>query len=188
MLVNALKFLSFIGAILVFIWMAGLLWFGISLQGKYVPDLSANKEAIIVLTGGPKRVNAGLDMLADRKAGLLFISGVNKQTSVRDLLDLWGEEPPEQFCCIILGHAARNTAENAKEVREWMIKNDLRRAYLVTARTHIPRAKLEIEHSIPDADITYYPLDDRNTRLKTCLLTLFEYNKTLLTWIKLKFI
>ena len=186
MFARLLKSAFLIGAILAFCWIAGLAAFAVSLHGHATTSTATTKEAIIVLTGGPHRVNAGLDMLADGKAGQLFISGVNTQVSEKDLLALWDRKPPAKFCCIILGHAARNTAENADEVSDWMNENDLNSAYLVTARTRMPRAKLEMKRTLPHADIAYVPVDDNSPRLKTCLLTLNEYNKTLLTWIKLK--
>lgn len=186
MFFRILKSLAFAALVLLFCWTAGFIGFSLSVHSQAKPDTNATKEAIIVLTGGPHRVNAGLDMLADGKSNNLFISGVNTQVSERDLLALWDKKPPSRFCCIILGHNARNTAENADEVRDWMVENDLNSAYLITAKTHMPRAKLEMQRAIADAKITYVPIDDNSPRLKTCLLTLNEYNKTLLTWIKLK--
>ena len=186
MLSKILKFLALMIYTLLFCWMAGLIVFALSVHSQPMPNMAAQKQAIIVLTGGPNRVNAGLDMLADGKSGNLFISGVNTQVSERDLLALWGRQPPQDFCCIILGHAARNTAENADEVKDWMRANDLGSAYLLTAKTHMPRARLEMQRAMPYTDIIYVPVDDNSPLLKTCLLTLNEYNKTLLTWIKLK--
>lgn len=186
MFFRILKSIVFLTSILLLCWLAGLIGFALSVHNQATPAMTSQKEAIIVLTGGPHRVNAGLDMLADGKSGNLFISGVNTQVSERDLLALWDKQPPPEFCCIILGHAARNTSENADEVKDWMRANNLASAYLLTAKTHMPRAKLEMQRSMPDANITYVPIDDNSPRLKTCLLTLNEYNKTLLTWIKLK--
>src|SRR6266403_2554791 len=70
------------------IWFAGLVWFAT------VPSAEAGTEptdAIVVLTGGSQRLNSGIALLREGKGRKLFISGVNHNVDLEDLLRSSGE-------------------------------------------------------------------------------------------------
>jgi len=164
-------------------WSAGIVAFMVHVKGIPAPD-TAHTDAIIVLTGGPDRINTGLDLLAAKQAEYLFISGVNTDVSVNKLLSLWRkdnqEAPP---CCVVLGHVARNTLENAAEARDWIKENNVGSARLLTADYHMPRAKLAFELVMPQMDIYTHPIISARTNW---FLIFQEYNKTLYTLFRLK--
>ena len=72
-------------------------------------------DAIVVLTGGPGRIDRGFELLAEDRAERLFISGVYRGVEVGELLRLAQRSPDEMRCCIELGYEASNTRGNAQE-------------------------------------------------------------------------
>jgi len=164
-------------------WVAGLWGFYIHIHSISVSDDSQKTQAIIVLTGGPNRINTGLDLLENNRAKYLFISGVNTKVSVKQLLSIWREDVTSVPCCIILGHIAKNTYENATEARDWIQINNIKSVRLVTAGYHMPRALLEFQSILPNTIITPHPLQAEN---KNLLLLINEYNKTIFTLVRLK--
>jgi len=56
------------------IWALGWVWFATSIAIAEPVNVKQNTDAIIVVTGGNGRVNAGLDLLDDNHAPKLFIS------------------------------------------------------------------------------------------------------------------
>jgi len=163
-------------------WAAGFAAFNVHVRG--LPQATnGSTDAIIVLTGGPDRINRGLDLLAAKKARYLFISGVNTKVSQEQLIDMWRPESTNAPCCIILGHEARNTAENATEAKDWIDMNNIDSVRLLTTNYHMPRALLEFKHILPDLAIYTYALVPTKQNWP---LVIAEYNKTLYTLAKLK--
>jgi uncharacterized SAM-binding protein YcdF (DUF218 family) len=170
------------------VWAVGFLLFliGVALA---VPDEDIPQvDAIIVLTGGQNRINTGLDMLDRGQAGYLFISGVNDQVRIEDLVRLWRPETEFIPCCIFLGMAAHNTTGNAEETSAWVRREGLDSLILVTSNYHMPRAWLEFSHALPRRLIIPHPIrptsidDDSKHFLQ---LAFAEYNKMIATWIRL---
>lgn len=154
------------------------------------PEPSAEPvEAIIVLTGGENRVKTGLDLLEAGQSDKLFISGVNPKTSTQDILKMWKDGPHKAPCCITLGHEAQNTEENARETKDWIEKNGIQSIRLVTSDYHMSRSLLEFGKGLPDLTILPHPIrsDDISVRnAKFWKLIFGEYNKTILTWLRLR--
>lgn len=138
-------------------------------------------DAIIVVTGGAHRINAALDLLAKDKADQLFISGVNKNVSLHNLLDIWGGDRRKVDCCITLGKTAINTDSNAHEARSWLADKNVHSLRLVTSDYHMARTLLAFRHKIPDILIIPYPVKSKDTGLNSMAIGFYEYNKTLLT-------
>ena len=171
------------------IWAAGFIGFNVHIKSMHKQPHPPT-QAIIVLTGGPDRINTGLDLLNEKMAEHLFISGVNTQVSVEQLISLWREDVPAPPCCIVLGHMAQNTFENAAEARDWMRVNEIKSAWILTANYHMPRAWMEFQSMLPDMDLHPYPVistDIENSLPLYLYVALREYNKTLLTWLRLQF-
>lgn len=122
---------------LVLIWALGWLWFSASVVAAKPQQLDTKTDAIIVLTGGGKRVDTGLDLLADGKAKYLFISGVNSKVKPEELIALWKGDHKKVLPNLTLGYAADSTATNATESQEWIRKHDIHSVRLVTANYHM---------------------------------------------------
>lgn len=168
------------------LWLAGYLHYavGLSAMASQKERLSYDQktDAIIVLTGGPDRINTGLDMLAGGVAPRLFISGVNRNVTLEKLLALWNHDITDVPCCVILGHEARNTNENAREARDWVMNNDIDTIRLVTADYHMKRALVEFRHALPELSVIPYPVI--SNRKRPFMLLLNEYNKMLFAWLR----
>jgi uncharacterized SAM-binding protein YcdF (DUF218 family) len=185
MIVRIGHFLLIALAIALMFWGAGFLYF-LNHVASYasVPDDSA--EAIVVLTGGPQRVNTGFNLLAEHHSEKLLISGVNKRVSAATLLSLWKEghdDRIEPACCITIGHEARNTEENAREAAAWIRNNHISSISLVTADYHLPRAELEFHAVLPGIRITPYAV--KSTRPRP-MFGFNEYNKILWRWLHIR--
>jgi uncharacterized SAM-binding protein YcdF (DUF218 family) len=147
-------------------------------------------DAVVVLTGGDKRVETGLSLLADGQSKYLFISGVNPQVTEGEIRVMWKGQPPLPACCIALGRHSGTTIENARETREWIESMKFSSIRLVTANYHMHRALLELSHVMPDLEIIPHPIvppDVPAFSRKYWILLLSEYNKILLRTASLAF-
>jgi uncharacterized SAM-binding protein YcdF (DUF218 family) len=169
-----------IGALL---WAAGLAWFATPLATK---DKGAPTDAIIVLTGGSLRLQSGFKLLGEGKGRKLFVSGVNQEVKLNQLLRLAGNAPNWAACCVVLGYQADDTLGNALETAEWMRREKYRSLRLVTAWYHMRRSLLEFERAMPDIAIVPHPVYPDRKRLahwwewrRTAVLIVGEYVKYL---------
>ncbi len=138
-------------------WLAGLLWFATELPSS-VAEPERITDAIVVLTGGRGRVHRGLQLLADKRARKLFISGVYRGVDVQELLRVSQQSPGDLECCVALGYEADSTRGNARETASWMYEQGLGSLRLVTAAYHMPRSLLEFRRVLPDAEIVPHPV------------------------------
>src|SRR5262245_38943300 len=97
-----LRRLSLTAAALLAAYAGGLVWFAGSIADS-VEDTATTTDAIVVLTGGSQRVQAGLQLLTAGKAKKLFVSGVYHGTDVTALLHAQRQSPDAVQCCIVLG-------------------------------------------------------------------------------------
>lgn len=170
------------------LWAVGWMWFAASVVSMKPYDESVKADAIIVLTGGDKRVNTGLDLLSAGKADYLFISGVNAKVKPVDLIALWQGDHDKVLPKITLGYAADNTASNATESQQWIRKNNIKSIRLVTANYHMTRSLLMFHNAMPDVLIYKHPVvpdDFEPWKEQFWPLTFSEYNKVLATWLRL---
>ena len=136
-------------------WFGGLLWFA---TPPAADTRAAATDAIVVLTGGSLRLQSGIDLLREGKGRKLFVSGVNQQVDLDDLLGVAGHAPDWALCCVVLGHQADNTLGNAQETAQWMRRQAFRSLRLVTAWYHMPRSLLEFDRAMPEIDIVAHPV------------------------------
>lgn len=175
--------------VLVIVWVAGFGVFARHVWNQKPQNASQPTDAIIVLTGGALRVNKGLDLLSTGQGKKLFITGVNGHVSLQEIMALWKRpiiEGKDNDCCIVLDHRARNTIQNAHETREWAQKEKIRTIRLVTSDYHMPRARLEFHATMPGITIIPHPVKAYADKDGGNFLRLIfgEYNKTILTWMK----
>ncbi|WP_435641944.1 YdcF family protein [Micavibrio aeruginosavorus] len=185
--VRLMKLAGYSLAAAFWLWISGYLLFlaSVSLTRPHDPDRAT--DAIIVLTGGQNRIHTGLELLEQGKAEYLFISGVNPDVSIMQIVRQWKPDITPIPCCIVLGHAAANTEENAHESSQWVRGMNIHSVRLVTSTYHLPRAWLEFNHALPRHEILAHPIkspvleDGSRDFLK---LGFSEYNKTLMTWVR----
>jgi uncharacterized SAM-binding protein YcdF (DUF218 family) len=176
------------------LWIGGLVWFADTMPSE-VADPSSPTDAIVVLTGGSQRFEAGMQLLAAGKARKLFVSGVHQGVEIADLLHLAHRAPdtaPDGLgCCIVLGHAADSTAGNALETAAWMRREGYHSLRLVTAGYHMRRSLFEFARAMPDMRIIAHPVFPEQVKLAdwwawpgTAALIVGEYDKYLATRLR----
>ena len=106
--------------------------------------------AIVVLTGGPHRLETGLMLLKAGKGARLLISGVNKDVKPAEIL-------PDTRLAVDLDYSAQNTIQNAQETNTWARSHHFKNLILVTSRYHMPRARLELSQRLVDVALFPYP-------------------------------
>jgi len=172
---------------LLLVWALGWLWFATSIALMEPQENTVKTEAIIVLTGGNGRINEGLNLLSQKNAPKLFISGVNKDTTKKDIFNSWKKPTKTKPCCLTLGYKATDTISNAEEVKEWVEENKIESFHLVTSSYHMMRAMLEIRKQLPNIKIIKHPVfsdDFQAWQGRFWRLTFSEYNKTLIRWMQ----
>lgn len=183
-----IRFLAMTVGVVVWAWLFGYVIFlmGVTFVQPQLPN--EKTDAIVVLTGGQNRIHTGLALLELGQAEHLFISGVNPDVTIEQLVRIWKPDIEAIPCCIALGYAASNTEGNARESSQWVRDMDLTSIRLVTSNYHLPRAWLEFRHALPRRTIISHPI--RSATLadgswEHMKLSFAEYNKTLLTWVRL---
>jgi uncharacterized SAM-binding protein YcdF (DUF218 family) len=179
---GAVRRIAITGAALFVLCVVGFIWFA----ARPAPENeSAPTDAIVVLTGGRLRLQSGMDLLRDGKGRKLFVSGVNQQVDLEELLRVSGNADWAS-CCTVLGHDADNTLGNALETAQWMRQQGFRSLRLVTAWYHMPRSLLELNRAMPEIEIIAHPVfPDEVSReywwasRSTVLLLASEYGKYL---------
>jgi uncharacterized SAM-binding protein YcdF (DUF218 family) len=170
------------------LWLGGLVWFvHSSLSVK--SDRIAATDAIVVLTGGRLRLEAGLNLLGAGRAQKLFVSGVNPRVDRVQLMRVAGH-PKDDASRVVLGHDADNTLGNARETAGWMRQQGYGSLRLVTSWYHMRRSLLEFERAMPDvaiiAEPVFPPTEDESWSawVDTANLTVGEYHKYLATLVR----
>ncbi|WP_164115314.1 YdcF family protein [Sphingorhabdus sp. Alg239-R122] len=164
--------IRFVSALLL-LWMLGFAWFTIALPQ---PMGKEKTDAVVVLTGGPNRIDRGLEVLEKNWAPQMLISGVDRDVRAPELAAEY-DKPLRLFsCCIDLGFDAVDTRTNGGETAAWIAEHDYKSIRLVTTDWHMRRARNEIEHALP-AGVVVKP---DAVRSEPTLETLFlEYHKYL---------
>lgn len=129
----------------VVVWFA---WFVLAVPGPL--GAGVRTDAIVVLTGGPRRVARGIELMQAKSAERMLISGVDPSVRPVELAATYGV-PTELFdCCVDLGREAVDTRSNAEETAAWIRRNRYKSVRLVTAADHMRRAQLELEARLGD--------------------------------------
>ena len=181
--------------LVVFLWIVGFTNFLMTIPADVPKDI-VKSDAVVVLTGGSKRLEAGIILLEQGKAELLFVSGVNEKVTRSDILQVVDRgkilKNDQLFsCCIKLGYVAEDTTGNAKESLEWLRINSLSSIILVTSNYHMQRAYLEFKLQNSNVRITKYPvissyftLSDWIINPRRFALLFLEYHKLILTSLR----
>jgi len=163
--------------------------FGFVLFATYatrdVPAAPPRADAIVVLTGGAQRIEAGARLLDGGYGARLLISGVNTVNSRDDVYRLTGLSDPAKFaCCVDLGYTALDTVGNAEEAMRWSTARGYRSLIVVTASYHMPRSLAELSRFLPGVKLVAYPVLPRTWQREPWYLSphatrvlVFEYLK-----------
>lgn len=177
------------GLFLLGLWGIGLVWFVGGIPDR-VADPTSKTGAIVVLTGGSGRVDAGLELLDRNLAAKLFVSGVYRGLDVRRLLQLARRNPDDLESRIGIGNAV-DTIENASETADWAARHQISSLRLVTAAYHMPRSLLEFRHAMPKVRIVPNPVFPGHVKLEewwawpgTTALFVGEFNKFMMAWVR----
>ena len=148
-------------------------------------DSNQTADAIVVLTGGADRLQTGFDLLKEKRAPLLFITGVNDDVSPRQLLNQQKDALKDS---IYLDYSADNTYQNALAIKDWTEEQNVKSVLLVTSFYHMPRSLFEISKKVPDVKI--YPISvflkqqEHWIRTRSAWLVFVEYNKFIIRYIQ----
>lgn len=141
-----------------FAFLAGFALFSEHVSRMGEPKEVAPAQAIVVLTGGQSRLDAGLDLLERNKGERLLISGVNSGTSKNALRNALGADKSLFDCCVDIGYEAKDTVGNAAETINWLQSHKYRKIILVTNNYHMARSLLELQRLDPRLTIEPYPV------------------------------
>lgn len=154
-------------------WVLGFAWFALL---PPMPASAQKTDAIVVLTGGPGRIDRALERLEAGDAKRLLISGVAREVKPRELAAEY-KRPEELFdCCIALGFEAEDTRSNATEVATWVARRNYKSVRLVTTDWHMRRAEYELARALGDK-VTILP--DAVRSQPSFITLLREYHKYL---------
>ncbi|MXO75693.1 YdcF family protein [Altererythrobacter aerius] len=157
----------------------GFMWFAAALPqpvGDYRTD------AIVVPTGGPGRIARGLELLGDREAEAMLVTGVDPEVKPAEFAAEYKVPARWMECCVTLGFAAVDTRSNAAETAAWMTENGYRSLRLVTTDWHMRRAANELGAALPQDIVVVRDAVPSRPRLGTLFL---EYNKMLASGLAL---
>lgn len=170
------------------LWGAGFCAFNYQIN-SYPKDNGDKTEAIIALTGGRNRIAEAVNLLNEGKADKLFISGVEKNTSLKAIEKRQGVKIGNQDN-VIIGKEALDTVGNAVETTQWLEKNKIKSIRLVTSNYHIPRSLEEFKAQNAGVEIVVHPVySERVTpqwwkSWRTFTLIASEYNKYLYVYLR----
>jgi uncharacterized SAM-binding protein YcdF (DUF218 family) len=110
-------------------------------------------DGIVVLTGGSSRVSDAMELLAGGYGKRLLISGVHPTNSVSDISRTLPDNHKLLTCCVDLDRSAIDTRGNAAETRRWAKERGFKSLIVVTSNYHMPRAIVELSHTMPDVTL-----------------------------------
>ncbi len=131
-----------LAALFLLVYALGYAFFVVSLPQ---PAGDRQTDAVVVLTGGAGRIERGLQMLQNRQARRMLISGVERTVRPQELAATQGVDTAIFDCCVDLGREAVDTRSNADEVAHWLRRRGFKSMRLITTDWHMPRARFEIE-------------------------------------------
>jgi uncharacterized SAM-binding protein YcdF (DUF218 family) len=151
---------------------------GYALFAVLLPKAAGDQrtDAIVVLTGGAKRIERGIELLERGRAERMLVSGVERTVRPVDLAQTYQANEALFDCCIDLGRESVDTRSNAEETAQWLRRNKFRTVRLVTTDWHMPRARFELARQTDDVEV----LGDAIQSNPSFTQLFTEYNKYLL--------
>ena len=155
--------------------------------GNQKEIINENKKAIVVLTGGPRRLEEGFQLLEKKMGGALLISGVNPIVTEKDLKKILNANISNKKnilfdCCVYYEKKSENTQSNSIEANKWLTENEYNEIFLVTSSSHMPRSIYEFKKNAPKITIYPWNIDEKE---KT---TFNNIKKLTIEYLKFNFI
>ncbi len=158
------KFFAFVVGLFSGLILTGFFFFVRTVTTQSYPEVIPQADGIVVLTGkGGGRLDAGADLLRNGHGERLLISGVNRNVTREDVLNILALPEDLSACCVDLDFAV-DTIENAKETAIWAEALAFDHIILVTSAYHMPRAQVEITAARGRMRITPYPVSQAYTK------------------------
>ena len=115
----------------------------------------AQADGVVVFTGEPRRILAGIKVLSDGDAHRMLITGTELSVGT-DTAEVIAEVKRDYSywasCCIDLDPGAQNTFENARDAKRWAEDHGFSSLILVTSDYHMPRALLELRSALSESE------------------------------------
>ncbi len=179
-MIKQAKIFKVLALIVVTIWVVGFILFYKATQNRDLSDPHEITDGMVVLTGGPGRIEEALKLMEAHKAKRLLISGVHPDVIAKTLQTLTGHDKNLFDCCIDIDHKALDTAGNAIESAAWAKEHNIKSLTIVTANYHMPRSMIEFRRHHSDIILMPHPVaSDVSLRY-----LLFEYHKYLYAILK----
>ena len=160
-----------LSALILLVWALGFGWFALLLPQ---PLDGRTTDAIVVLTGGPGRLDRGLELMQDGAARRMLISGVDRAVKPHELAVTY-QVPDKLFtCCITLGREAIDTRSNGIETAQWLERRGYDTVRLITSDWHMRRAAFELRLALPADVVLVYDAVPSQPSFSTLFM---EYNK-----------
>jgi len=116
-------------------------------------DPAIRAQGLVALTGGENRVSTATALLEAGRAERLLVTGANPAVEPAAIAAA-ADAPKALFeCCIDLGFEAADTVGNAEEAARWAHAQGYSRLIVVTSDYHMPRALLELQAALSDAEL-----------------------------------
>lgn len=160
-------------------WCLGFAAFMLALPA---PLEGTTTDAIVVPTGGPGRIDRGLDLMARHQAKRMLVTGVMPGVGPGDLAREYHAPPALFACCIDLGTDAVDTRSNAEETAAWVRLHHYTTVRLVSSDWHVRRARMELDAALGKSVVVLADGVPSSPRLMTLVA---EYNKLILRRIVL---
>ena len=149
-----------------------------------------NLETVVVFTGALGRLPHGMKIIKFFENKTMFVSGVYLSSDIKALLTYQSQHDQEGISNHInLGYQALDTIGNAKETRNWLLKEGYHSMYLVTSYYHMPRALLVLRRTLEEYGSKNYTIMPVTSPVhKITIWTQFtliasEYIKYIYTWL-----
>lgn len=155
-----MRSLLFVCFVMLAFWAAGLSWFITLIPSAPASD-TITTDAIVVLTGGSLRLDRGFELMSQKRAQKMFVSGVEDGITLASLLrskEYKAFAPTIIPESVTLGYKARSTIGNAEETAQWVAHEQVKSIRLVTGNYHIPRSVFELREAIPGIAIVIDPV------------------------------
>lgn len=163
-----------LSALVLLVWALGFGWFAVLLPQ---PLDGRTTDAIVVLTGGPGRLDRGLKLMQDGAARRMLISGVDRAVKPHELAVSYSVPDRLFECCITLGREAIDTRSNGLETAQWLERRGYDTVRLITSDWHMRRAAFELRQALPADIVLVYDAVPSQPSFSTLFK---EYNKYVL--------
>lgn len=114
-------------------------------------------DAIVVLSGEPRRILVAADLLKHGFGPQLIIVG---QDNAQEIDQVRAEHPASFACCVKVDQRSKSTAEDAQLAAHLLRSSHPNSVLLVTSSFHVPRARVELQRVLPHSTINVHGIPD----------------------------